>query len=309
MAIIELFSQRKKLQEKTGIDIYQYNHATRELRIQVKGILEDVIVAKWRSDYLADGSAESAWYEVHRALCREHGKQFLISQHINPQNDYLNYILSEPKIEFWLDAVELVFKYINSLDEYECRSIGTNFVEINKATAELNHRFRQALLGYQFENNQILKMDSYLLHSEVVKPALNFLTDNRFKGAENEFLSAHAHYRSGEYKDAILDANNAFESVMKSICEIKGWGYSSGARASDLIKLLQEKGLFPDYLDKSFEQLLATLKSGLPQVRNNQGGHGQGKDVQETPAYVASYALHLAATKIVFLVSALKAKS
>ena len=34
-----------------------------------------------------------------------------------------------------------------------------------------------------------------------------------------EFLKAHAHYRSGEMKDAITDANNAFESTLKTICD------------------------------------------------------------------------------------------
>jgi hypothetical protein len=67
---------------------------------------------------------------------------------------------------------------------------------------------------------------------------------------------------------------------------------------------LKSNRLFPDYLDTSFDQLLATLASGLPQVRNNAGGHGQGAMPRPIPAYVAAYALHLAATNIVFLVDA-----
>jgi hypothetical protein len=49
------------------------------------------------------------------------------------------------------------------------------------------------------------------------------------------------------------------------------------------------------------------LQSGLPKVRNDAGGHGQGGVPRETPGYIASYALHLAAAKIVLLVEALKA--
>ncbi len=47
---------------------------------------------------------------------------------------------------------------------------------------------------------------------------------------------------------------------------------------------------FPDYLDKSFDQLIATLSSGLPRVRNEEGAHGQGAKPRATPPYVAAYA-------------------
>ena len=71
--------------------------------------------------------------------------------------------------------------------------------------------------------------------------------------------------------------------------------------------MVRAHGLLPDYLDASFDQLVATLKSGLPKVRNQGGVHGQGAIPRETPDYVAAYALHLAAAKILFLVEAHKA--
>lgn len=117
-------------------------------------------------------------------------------------------------------------------------------------------------------------------------------------------MSAHKHYRAGETKDAITDANNAFESTMKAICDQRGWPYQSGATASQLVRVVKENGLLPDKMSKSFEQLAATLKSGLPPVRNEEGAHGQGSDPHRTPDYVAAYALHLAAAKILFLVEA-----
>lgn len=120
-------------------------------------------------------------------------------------------------------------------------------------------------------------------------------------------MAAHAHYRAGEYKDCVADALNAFESTMKAICDIKKWSYSKGARASDLLKVIRSNGLLPDYLDGSFDQLAATLASGLPKVRNEAGGHGQGAEPRQTPGYIAAYALHLAAAKIVLLFEALKA--
>jgi hypothetical protein len=65
--------------------------------------------------------------------------------------------------------------------------------------------------------------------------------------------------------------------------------------------------LFPEFADQSFEQLVATLKSGLPNLRNEAGAHGQGAKPINVPEYVATYALNLAAAKIRFLIEAFKA--
>ena len=51
---------------------------------------------------------------------------------------------------------------------------------------------------------------------------------------------------------------------MKVICDLKKWSYPPGARATDLIKVLRREGLFPEFAEQSFDQLVATLKSGLP---------------------------------------------
>ncbi len=145
-----------------------------------------------------------------------------------------------------------------------------------------------------------------MIHSEIVKPTLKFLSDPRFSGPQAEFLAAYAHYRAGEYKDANTDALNAFESTIKAICKIKKWPYEKGCTAYNLLNILREEKFLPDYLDASFDQLVATLKSGLPKVRNEEGAHGQGPKPKKTPPYIAGYALHLAAAKILLLSEILK---
>jgi hypothetical protein len=47
-----------------------------------------------------------------------------------------------------------------------------------------------------------------------------------------------------------------------------------------------------------------TLLTGLATIRNKDAGHGAGTQVREVPECLASYPLHLAATNIVFIVSA-----
>ena len=229
----------------------------------------------------------------------------LYDPNANPKDDLLNAIIyGLQSVDDWLDVVDYCFSIIYRHREWW--SIDLSGQDPEDAIDELNIRFRQAGFGYQFENGQIIRVDSRFVHAEVVKPALALLSDPRLEGAQDEFLSAHAHYSAGEYEDAIVDANRAFESTMKAICDIKEWEYPKGPRASDLVRVVRRNGLLPDYLDQSFNQLIATLQSGLPKVRDEVGGHGQGAKRRETPRYVAGYALHLAAANIVLLVEALK---
>ena len=220
------------------------------------------------------------------------------------------FFLNCNSVEVALDLVELTFYYIDkavrTFSSYDRKTRGIE-VTASDAIKELNERFRRAGVGYRFEHGKIFRIDSELIHSEVVKPALQYLHTPGFEGPCEEFMSAYAHYRVGQMKDAITDANNAFESTLKTICDQRGWHYSQGSRSSDLLKIVRDNGLLPNYLDKSFDQLLATLKSGLPKVRNEEGAHGQGATPRETPDYVTAYALHLSAAKILFLIEAHRA--
>jgi hypothetical protein len=170
----------------------------------------------------------------------------------------------------------------------------------------LNERFRRAGFGYRLERGKIVRVDSEFMHQEATLPALTLLSDSRFAGVDQEFRNAHDHLKAGEFKDCAVDALNALESTMKAICDAKGWKYEKGARASDLIRVLKNQGLFPAFAVQSLDQLIATLKSGLPTVRNETGGHGQGAKPVDVPEYVAVYALNLAASKIRLLCEAFK---
>ncbi len=308
MPIYETFSRRKRRAEGWQPDVYQYDFVPEQLRRQVTLILRASIgPIKIYSHHGYEVNQD--WVFIRDTLCREWGVFYLSNDRAAPDEDCIGAVLNLPSTNDWLDLVEVCFFLIDSTRgrrpaERELRDVVQG---PDDAIDELNFRFREAGLGYQFESGQIIRIDAQLVHAEVVKPALTLLADPRLKGAQDEFLRAHAHYRAGEHEDAIIDANRAFESTMKAICDIKCWKFPNGARASDLIKIIRAKGLLPDYLDQSFDQLISTLKSGLPQVRNEAGGHGQGAAPRATPGYIAGYSLHLAAANIVLLGEALKA--
>ena len=129
-----------------------------------------------------------------------------------------------------------------------------------------------------------------------------FLTDPRFAGANAEMLSAYDARRNGNNADALVNANRAFESVMKSICDAKSYTYDSNkSTAKDLINILKTQSFFPAYMNPHIDGIRITLESGLPVVRNKKGGHGQGQAVTPVPDEYVDYALNLAATNIAFL--------
>jgi len=179
----------------------------------------------------------------------------------------------------------------------------------DRAIEELNQRFLENDIGYQYRNGRIMRIDSEYTHSEIVLPALQLLNEPEFKPAMDEFLKGHEDYRRGRYEDAINEALKAFESTMKIICENRGWKVVSKKRkkptvsdasASDLIQTRFEHELIPVALQRHF----TSLGSGLLAVRNAYSAHGDGVETVEVPDYLAQYALNLAASNIVLLINA-----
>jgi hypothetical protein len=300
--IVDLYSNRNAKHP----DVWIYDQIPDVLRVQVLNLIRDALgTTNSYSDYDA-----SPLYElIATSLAHEHGRVALANSHAGYPENVHACVLKESDISVWLDCVELAFRVIKNTRanwSKHDRRMADIKITADEAIEELNERFKRAGFGYRFENGMILRIDNELMHQETTVAALQLLSDPRFSGANEEFLAAHAHFRAGENKDCAVDALNALESTMKTICEIKHWDYPKGARATDLQKILLREGLFPEFANGSFEQLVATLKSGLPVVRNDAGAHGQGATPVDVPDYVASYALNLAGAKIRLLVEALR---
>ncbi len=171
----------------------------------------------------------------------------------------------------------------------------------DEAVDQLNARFSQHSLGYAFVDDVgLVRKDSEHLHTEAVLPALKLLHEEGFEGANDEYRSAHEHYRHERYKECLNDCLKAFESTMKTICTKRGWTYDPGRdTASALVEICIGNDLVPSFMKNS---LLAVAT-----VRNKMGGHGQGPEPITVPAYFAEYLLHETATTIVFLVDAYRA--
>jgi Domain of unknown function (DUF7014)/AbiJ N-terminal domain 4 len=297
MAIYETFSKRlKRLGQSGQPDVYQYADLPKAFRIQVVHIWRDVMPPDDEGII-----CERDWENIHNVMARELGLWKLDSPSKGDFNQCASFLV-KAKIDDALDLIELTFRWIDQ--EIRQRPVGST---VDHAIIELNHRFREHAIGYQFESGELIRVDSQFVHAEVAKPALTLLHEAGFKGAQEEFLKAHEHYRHGRTKEAIAEALKAFESTMKAICDGRKWPYPATATAKTLIDILFDKELIPSSMQSHFTAFRSTLETGLPTVRNKTSGHGQGAQPVTIPDYIAAYALHLAATNILMLVQAHKA--
>ena len=304
----EPYSKRLKRQQQRGkADVYQYETLPVVFRNQVVHIWRDAIglYRARQTSFEPKRFSNLSWEVIHDKLARELGV-FALADDGNPFDRCVKYI-QQVDTNGALDIIELTFRWIHTegrkLALYE-RQLNHIVQDPDAAIEELNQRFLENGIGYQFVSGEIIRIDSQYIHSEVVMPAVELIHQEGFRGASDEFLRAHEHYRQGRNKEAVSEALKAFESTMKAICDARGWAYSPNATAKPLIDVLMRNGLITSDLESHFGGLRSALESGLPTIRNKLGGHGQGKEPFSIPNYLAAYALHLAASNIVFLVNA-----
>ena len=278
MPIFNIFSKRQKMLRGEVPDVYVYDKLPEPLRVQIIHIWRDTIVneEQYYNAYRSyPDNARTAYTLIVECLCREYGV----------------FRLSESK-------GHVGYRDRNYLHRPNASKIADEAIE------ELNYRFKEHGIGYQFTNGQIIRTDSELIHAEIVKPALKLLHQKHYAGAEQEFLKAHEHYRKGNAKEALSECLKAFESVMKAICDKRGWQYGSNATAKPLIQACFDNGLIPPFWESNYSSLRSLLESGVPTGRNKLSGHGQGTTPTTVSDHLVAYMLHMTASAIVFLAEA-----
>jgi len=306
MPISDIFSKRQKKKQGNVPDVFQYNKLPQEFRVQVVHILRDAIGLPQRSYEGLYGDAHEVYKTIHNLLCREYGLFSLVDNSDgNFANSIFNFFLNA-ETDKALDLIEFSFRVISNLENNYSyhRSTGTS-MNSSDAVAELNFRFFEHSIGYQFEANEIIRVDSKVAHAEIIKPALqNLISDKAYAGANDEFLKAHEHYRHGRYKECLNECLKSFESTMKAICKKQKWQYNELDTAKKLLDTCFQNNLIADYLQQHFSSLRSGLESGIPTVRNRLAGHGQGTEQVIVPAYISQYLLNLTATSILMLCEA-----
>lgn len=300
MKIRDIFSKRQKRNRGDVPDVYQYKDIPQKLRVQVVYIIDDLWeeASKQYHRYSRSytgmfPSSDNLYKRIHEILCREYGRISLVDYSDSYREAVGNFFLNTMKVEEAIDVIEVSMNVMErlirrySLDAQQ---------SMDSAIEVLNHRFREHGVGYQYESGKIIRVDSELIHAEVVKPALGILADPMYAGANEELLKAHAHYRARRNKECMNECLKAFESCLKAICDKQGWAYKDTDAAKKLVDLVLRKGLVPRFME--------SLLIGVATLRNKWSGHGQGSKIVKVPESMASYALHLTASNILLLARA-----
>ena len=308
MTIADLFSKRHQKTRPEARDVHQSTQITAPLRVHIAHILRDLF--GHRVTYDLNGCVE-AFGEIEQALCGEYGLCILPTKPTDltttPDARVIDFLLHEEDQQKIIDLVEVSFRLLTRLrlsPEWQSRITQEKF---DRAVAELNARFREYGIGYQYENGEIVRVESQFIHAEVVKPALALLSAEEYAEANAEFLKALEHCRKGETKECLNECLKSFESTMRAICTKRKWAFKSKDTAKELIDVCLKNGLTPPLIHSHIRGVRATLARGIPTVSNRLSGRRQEVQLVDVPPHYASYMLHLTAATIQFFIESEKA--
>ena len=187
MTIQDLYSQRNKKHQ----DVLSYDKLTEKLKIQIEHI--------WNNFFMQVGNdiKEEIWKSIHSTLCEAHGKKTLLSDSFGTKY-YFSYKVEHyfdeiTNIDETLDVIEIVFRCINKIPKLSRQvhfKLDGNY-KPEQAIKDLNARFLENGIGYEFHDRNIIRVDNTVLHKEIIIETLQFLSTQTFKNANDEFLSAH----------------------------------------------------------------------------------------------------------------------
>ena len=297
--IFKPYSRRRE-EEQEKNDYLLYDHMPIEFRRSVFIILEEIY----------SKLSFTLYRELAHELRKYTGKN-LLSNNNQPYRDIEGFFLKDNQnIENVFDTMEfsfqIIIKHIETGEYGSIRNLKKEQAKqyFIKKIEEINDFFSRYHLGYEInrENFHIIRKDTEFLHKEVIKQTITLLRNQRFEGPLNEFNQALDHYLKKEYQDAILDANKAFESTMKSILSINAINFPENINANALIQKLKENDFLMPYLENFTNNLRSMLESSIPTIRNRESGHGSGIDPKKIEKSYAQLGLHLSGSFIVFLI-------
>ncbi len=280
----DLYGQKAEIEKKM---FFSYDEISSETRQKVICVLsENVFFGKIGG--LSGKPITDDYHKLMYEICKYEGKP-CTSSYLDDKKDAINELLLKGSIEEFLRTIEL-FIYIRKIDQNQ----GSQ-ERLSHTITDINDIFKISKIGYEIVNERIIRKDSEFLHEQVIKQTVNLLYTNEFKGPFEEFQEALDHYMLKEYDDTIHKANKAFESTMKSVLTKLNINFSQKETANKLIQILSANGIIYTYMQSLFQ--------GLPTIRNDQGGHGQGLDPKVVNQSYAELSLNLAGTFIVFLIT------
>lgn len=292
--INNLYSDRNK--PKHVDEVIIFDELPRKLRVQFKFIMDDLL-----KDIIF------SYNEIHKMLCEKYGELSLSSKHQLGVKDKetLTEVLIREDYDF-----ELIFDLMELSIRYKIKDMSGNYFDedinryIVKIQKLINQRFKESSVGYEMINGQIIRKDSEITFTEIIRPTINLTYNELFENVNVDFVNAIKEYQTGDNKDCLVKLLRAFESTLKIICDENGWEYNETERCSKLINICFDNDLVPQEMKSEFTSLNSLLQSGIPPVRNNYAGHGEGGEERVVEDYLARYAINVTGSCILFVIEA-----
>jgi hypothetical protein len=280
-----------------------------ECRRQILNIVEYFLLANELKEY----GDNTFWPFIKRVLKDEHGLQSLHHEsfvtafggRVSAAREVSDYLINLKDLPKSLDVIEFVFAVISRLPEMNPYLRMVSYTP-TEAINDLNTRLAQHCLGYRFERDMIIRIDNDVMYQTVTKETLVFLANPDYHNIDEEYRQALKLFRTGDYKDCIVNASKSFESAMKVVCHKMGYPYKQNDTAKPLLDTLYNKQFIPAYLQQHFTALRSLLGEGVSVLRNKTSGHGAGAATIEVDESLASYGLNTAGANIKLLLSLLE---
>jgi hypothetical protein len=285
----------------TQPDSYIYDVLPEKLRNQIKIIVGNAI---GYDQFVDDDTVEDIYCNIWEAYELEHGKLDVFHDSISCKWRVLETIKEELNLLEVLDMIELCFRLIQRIGELPDPHMEQRNATLspNKAVNELNARFKQNNIGYQFRNGQLIKLSNELLHTEIVIEVTNLLMNPMYVNANEEYMKGQEHFKNGFNKECLNECLKALESTLKIIFTHKGWAYNTSDTLGQLITVAYTNNLIPEYIQTHLGSIRAVLTSGVNSIRNKVGGHGQGPVPIMADDETTRFTLNLTGSYIIYLV-------
>ena len=219
MAIYDVFSKRGKPLPS----VFQTKTIPQPLRQQVLWIWRDLLFPLGQIEIRSGQPfGNSTMKAIRDAVCREHGlPRFSTSD--QAEEDLITALLQVQDTRIVVDMIERSFKHLLELPQWQATKLPPG--KLQESIEELNHRFREHSVGFQFDIHaqRLIPINSTFTYEEVVRPALAILAHPDFANANKEFIEGWDDFKKSDFDDCLVKCGSCFESVMKIICDKKGW--------------------------------------------------------------------------------------
>ena len=178
----DIFSKR----DVPDSEVLSYSIPT-ELLVQVIHIWDDVFrtILKYERNLKA-----LMYYHTVQILRKEYGVMALLPTlpYSDDEAELRGFFLDQATVdERVVDVIELSFRVLSNAANdrvIEPEPSSLTLGAVKDAINELNERFREHGIGYEYIDGIVIRKDSEYIHSEVVKPALLILNEKEFRGSQ-----------------------------------------------------------------------------------------------------------------------------